>query len=78
MNRIVKEHYPAEKLPADLREGIDPRSAVTVTIVAQAEMRKPTTAELRQLLEEARRAAPGTSEEAAVARIRALRDEWDD
>ena len=26
MNRIVREHYPAAKLPDDLREGIDPKA----------------------------------------------------
>ena len=35
MNRIVREHYPASKLPNDLREGIDPGSNVTVTVVAE-------------------------------------------
>ena len=35
MNKIIREHYPASKLPNDLREGIDPASNVTVTIVAE-------------------------------------------
>jgi hypothetical protein len=33
MNTIITRHYPASKLPEDLREGIDPSSLVTVTIV---------------------------------------------
>jgi hypothetical protein len=33
MNRIVKRHYPVEKLPEDLRVGFDPTSRVTVTLV---------------------------------------------
>jgi hypothetical protein len=32
MNTIITRHYPASKLPDDLREGIDPSSLVTVTI----------------------------------------------
>ena len=32
MNRIVRNHYPASKLPEDLREGIDPQSEVSVTV----------------------------------------------
>jgi hypothetical protein len=35
MNKIVKEHYPAAKLPVDLREGIDPTGHVTVTVVEE-------------------------------------------
>jgi hypothetical protein len=34
-NKIVREHYPASKLPTDLREGIDPDSDVTVTVVTE-------------------------------------------
>jgi hypothetical protein len=32
MNTIITRHYPASKLPEDLREGINPSSLVTVTI----------------------------------------------
>jgi hypothetical protein len=32
MNRIVRQHYPASRLPEDLREGIDPAREVTVTV----------------------------------------------
>ena len=35
MNKIVKEHYPASKLPEDLRVGVDPAATVTVTIVEE-------------------------------------------
>lgn len=35
MNKIVKEHYPASKLPVELREGIDPQGHVTVTVVEE-------------------------------------------
>ena len=32
MNRIVKAHYPVEKLPEDLRKGLPQRGEVTVTL----------------------------------------------
>ena len=35
MNRIMRENYPASKLPEDLRDGMDPSSTVTVTIVQE-------------------------------------------
>jgi hypothetical protein len=35
MNRTIREHYPASKLPEDLRSGVDPSSTVTVTIVEE-------------------------------------------
>jgi hypothetical protein len=30
VNKIVKEHYPASKLPIELREGLDPHEWLTV------------------------------------------------
>ena len=35
MNKLVREHYPASKLPDDLREGIDPLKSVTVTVIEE-------------------------------------------
>ena len=35
MNKIVRENYPAQKLPRELRDGLDPQSTVTVTIVQE-------------------------------------------
>jgi hypothetical protein len=35
MNKIIREHYPASRLPEDLRAGVDPSSTVTVTIVEE-------------------------------------------
>lgn len=35
MNRIVREHYPVEKLPEDLREGLAHSAFVTVTVQAK-------------------------------------------
>jgi hypothetical protein len=74
MNKIVRENYPASKLPEDLREGIDPSKLVTVTIVDDTPPYQPMT------LEEisASRRPPYRSAEEIVASIRELRDEWDD
>ncbi|HEY5225874.1 MAG TPA: hypothetical protein VIJ06_03705 [Methylovirgula sp.] len=36
MNKIVKEHYPAAKLPEDLREGLDPAQEVRVTVTVES------------------------------------------
>lgn len=35
MNKIVREHYPASRLPEDLREEIGENAKVTVTIVVE-------------------------------------------
>lgn len=35
MNKFVKEHYPAAKLPDELRRGIDPNGRVTVTVIEE-------------------------------------------
>ncbi len=75
MNKIVREHYPVEKLPEDLREGIEGRY-VRVTLVPEEDTpaRKPLTyAEIRACVK-----PRGTTAEEAVSRIRELRDEWDD
>jgi bifunctional DNA-binding transcriptional regulator/antitoxin component of YhaV-PrlF toxin-antitoxin module len=37
MNRIVKEHYPVEKLPADLREGLGDATHVRITVENKAD-----------------------------------------
>ncbi len=79
MNRIVKEHYPAAKLPVELREGIDTSSLVTVTVQEEAEEQKPLSRDqLRKLIEQAQKEAKGGTLEDAVQTIRSLRDEWDD
>jgi hypothetical protein len=74
MNKIVRENYPASKLPEDLREGIDPSTSVTVTIVEDTPPHKPMT--LEEIF--ALRRPPFRSAEEIVASIRELRDEWDD
>jgi hypothetical protein len=88
MNTIVREHYPVEKLPEDLREGLGASPTVRVILETQeSETEKSGTSARRPFtLEESLDAVrnfrakdtPGVTMEEAVARIRALRDEWDD
>lgn len=95
MNKIVREHYPVSKLPADLQaefQGLD-----TVKIVGEpkeqassgrdhdfwstpiSELKPRTREEFIADLERIRKLElPNVTPEEAVARIRALRDEWDD
>ena len=85
MNKIVREHYPVEKLPEDLRAELAGQSTVTVTIEAEAEQSAATGRPASSIVEVLKRARhlreagvikPVSSEE-AVDRIRKLRDEWD-
>ncbi|MCF6115005.1 MULTISPECIES: hypothetical protein [Mesorhizobium] len=77
MNRVILEHYPASKLPDELRKGIAPSASVKVTV--EEEANRPLGREqLLELMRNAQANAPGTSLDEAVARVRALRDEWED
>ncbi|MBS9478350.1 hypothetical protein [Ancylobacter radicis] len=87
MNRIVREHYPVEKLPEDLREGLPAGRKVTVTLEEEGVDEEGLSERLAAILANPRpmtidqaRALAGnrsTSTEEAVTRIRSLRDEWD-
>jgi hypothetical protein len=76
MNKIIRQNYPASKLPEDLRQGVDPDSTVTVTVTTE-ELTPP---EHVMSLEEifASRRPPFKSVEEIDAEIRRQRDEWDD
>jgi hypothetical protein len=75
MNRIVREHYPASKLPEDLRAGVDPSSRVTVTVVEEE-----APPEHAMSLEEifSMRQPPFRTKEEIDEDLRRQRDEWDD
>jgi hypothetical protein len=75
MNRIVLEHYPAARLPDDMRAGVDPSSTVTVTIVQEDERpeRVMTLEEIFSLKGFRRRTATEIDED-----LRHQRDEWND
>ena len=85
--KIVREDYPVERLPEDLRAGLGDAERVTVTLEADdgsrpvsADERRRRWLKVKALIDKARAHPsfkPVTTEE-AVARIRALRDEWDD
>ncbi|MBW8321403.1 MAG: hypothetical protein K0M49_20770 [Arenimonas sp.] len=92
MNKIVRDHYPVENLPADLRQGLDDNMTVRVVIEVENEPAHDTLAlpgsartkplTIEETLEMIRRykaeGHPSVSAEEGVARIRELRDEWDD
>ncbi|MTW16878.1 hypothetical protein GJ689_11750 [Rhodoplanes serenus] len=78
MNRIVRENYPAAKLPEELRPSSDPDARVMVTVETQE-----TTTELprerRVTLDDiwARRQPPFRTKEEIDAQVRADREAWD-
>ena len=76
MNKIIREHYPASKLPEDLREGVDPQSIVTVTVTVETLQRPDHVMSLEEIF--ALRRPPFRTAEEIDADIRRLRDEWDD
>jgi hypothetical protein len=73
MNKIVRENYPANKLPTDLRAGLDPASTVTVTVVEEARPEKVMS--LEEIF--AARRPPYRTKARIDAEIRRRRDEWD-
>jgi hypothetical protein len=73
MNKIVR-NYPASKLPADLREGVDPAARVTVTVEHEAPPQKPMT--LEEIF--ALRQPPFRSVDDIVAEVRQLREDVGD
>ncbi|OYX07521.1 MAG: hypothetical protein B7Z15_15735 [Rhizobiales bacterium 32-66-8] len=88
MNKIVRQHYPVDKLPEDLRAGLPAGQSVTVTLESESAPQtehfdtkvadllrnpKPMTFNQIRVLVGARNVSP----DEAVARIRTLRDEWD-
>jgi len=75
MNRIVKEHYPASRLPEDLRTGVDPTSTVTVTVVEEPKPSR-TVMSLEDLW--ALRAPPFRTAQEIDDDLRRDRDEWDE
>lgn len=74
MNKITRQNYPASKLPSDLREGIDPGSNVTVTVVAE-EVPPRRVMTLEEIF--AARRPPFRSAEDIDAEIRDSRQGWD-
>lgn len=89
MNKIVREHYPVEKLPEDLRPLVQGANEVTIVMTIEDEgnddnnvpaplSTADAVALMRQMQREAASEGRSVSTEEAVRRIRELRDEWDD
>ena len=80
MNKIVKKHYPVEKLPVELREGLPQGAMVSVTVETEDEAARVFDVEAFQkdlARIQAKLGGAVTLEEAAE-RVRSLRDEWED
>jgi hypothetical protein len=79
MNKIVREHYPASRLPADLRDAIGAAEQVTITIVTEEEGTRQDNGSNEQSWFERhkhiQRDNYKTSEEVNDY-VRSLRDEW--
>jgi hypothetical protein len=75
MNEIIKEHYPAAKLPPDLRDGIEPQQLVTVTVTVE-ETPPARVLTLDEIF--AMREPPFRSIEEINDELRRQRDEWDE
>jgi hypothetical protein len=76
MNRIVREHYPASKLPEDLRGSVDPAATVTVTVVEEEAKSPKEVMSLEEIW--ALRAPPFRTAQEIDDDLRRDRDEWDD
>jgi len=57
MNTIITRHYPASKLPEDLRGEIDPSSLVTVTITQRITSLRQANMDSDEITETANRAS---------------------
>ena len=75
MNKLTREHYPASKLPDDLRGQIDPSGHVTITIVEEEGPRKAKS--LEEIFASTKEFRIRSAAE-IDASIRVQRDEWDD
>ena len=76
MNKFTREHYPASKLPVELRGEIDPARHVTVT-VEEEELPPKQAMTLEQILESTKEFRTRPAGE-IDADIRAQRDAWSD
>jgi hypothetical protein len=71
--KIITEHFPVDRLPEELRRGIE--SGRMVRVVVEAEVERPEPRPMREFFGCAKTGLE-TPEE-AVAVVRAIRDEWD-
>lgn len=77
MNKIVKTHYPVEKLPEDLRKDLPEGGAVTVTLELEQDWETPR--EPLMSVDEMLTAVPESQRRSGDdidADLRRQRDEW--
>lgn len=82
MNRIVREHYPVENLPEDLRAELGSVTSVRVTveptpsqdICKDSSSTREALKRMRELVRSGK--VKSVTSQEAVDRIRTLRDEW--
>ncbi len=77
MNKIVLEHYPASKLPQELRGDIPSRASVRVVIEEEAAPQHQNEDSHAQWLRLRRNLTKKVTIEEAVERVGDLREEWD-
>jgi len=76
MNKIVREHYPVERLPEDLRRSLPEAATVRLTMETDQPSLPPGRIWIEDVLR--RKSEITASSDDPVERIRELRDEWDD
>lgn len=76
MNKIVREHYPVERLPEDLRRSLPEGLTVRLTLEAGDGALPTGRAWIEDIMRRKSAITPTTDD--SVQRIRQLRDEWDD
>jgi hypothetical protein len=78
MNKIFREHYPASRLPADLREEIGENAKVTVTIIVEESPDTAAVSDGRSWFDRHKHIQRDNfkSTEEVNEYVRALRDEW--
>ena len=75
MNRIVRQHYPVEKLPPELREGLGTSAQVTIIVEAEPDPDEANPISLEQIF--AMREPPFLTKEEIDRELKKQRDEWE-
>lgn len=80
MNKIVREHYPVERLPDDISKHFPRGASVTLQVSEEAAPAPRSIAEMVRMMRESqdRNRGSGNTPESVAAEIRELRDEWGD
>lgn len=83
MNKIVREHYPVEKLPDDISKHFPKGASVTLEVSEEdtgARRRPLSVEETVKVMRESqeRHRGSGVTIDTIAAEVRTLRDEWDD